>query len=89
MDVEELRTEVSLQSDRYDNLWLAHGTLLEEAHKLHFEVIALRLGVRVEGVGVGLGSGIRSPRVLASDTEGPVISLRHYLTVPRVLTVGM
>jgi len=89
MDVEELRTEVSRQSDRYDNLWLAHGTLLEEAQKLHFEVIALRLGVRVEGVGVGLGSGIGSPRALASDIEGRVVSLRHYLTVSRALAVGM
>ena len=87
--MEELRTEVSHQSDRYDDLWHVHGVLLEEAQKLHFEVIALRLGILVEGVGVGLGSGIGSPRALASDIEGRVVSLRHYLTVPRVLTVGM
>ena len=54
-DVEELRTEVSRQSDRYDDLWFIHGALLEEAQKLCSKVIALRSGVRVEGVRVRLG----------------------------------
>ena len=63
-DVEELRTEVSCQSDRYDDLWLIHGTLLEEAHQLHSEVITLISGVRVEGTRVRLGVKNWSP-------EGP------------------
>jgi len=41
-DVEELRTEVSRQSDHYDDLWLVHGTLLEEAQKLCSKVITLK-----------------------------------------------
>ena len=59
--MEELRIEVSRQSDRYDNLWLVHEALLEEAHKLHSEVIALRLIVRVGGAGDGSGSRTRAP----------------------------
>jgi len=43
--MEEMRTEVSHQSNCYDDLWLVYGILLEEAQKLHFEVIALRSGV--------------------------------------------
>ena len=30
-DVKELRIEVSFQSDHYDDLWLVHRALLEEA----------------------------------------------------------
>ena len=67
-DVEGLRTEVSRQSGRYDDLWLAHGILLEEARKLCSEVIALRSGVRVEDVGV-------RPRVRNRSPEHP--SFQH------------
>ena len=62
--MEELKTEVLRQSDHYDNLWLAHGMLLEEAQKLRSEVIALRSGVRVKGVGAWL-------RVENWSLEGP------------------
>ena len=62
-DVEEFRTEVSRQLDRYD-LWLVHRALLEEAQKLRSEVIALRSGVRVKGVGAWL-------RVENWSLEGP------------------
>jgi len=48
-DVEKFRTEVSRQSDHFDNLWFVHGKLMEEAQKLRSEVIPLRSGVRVEG----------------------------------------
>ena len=61
-DVDKLRTEVSRQLDRYDDLWLVHDTLLEEAQKLRFEVITLRSSVRVEGVGVRLGVENQSPK---------------------------
>ena len=61
-DVEELRTEVSHKLDRYDDLWLVHGALLEKAHKLRSEIIALRSGIRVECVGVQLGVENRSPK---------------------------
>jgi len=61
MDVEELRTEVSQQLNLYDNLWLAHRMLLEEAQKLCSEVITLRSGIRVEDVGARLGVRNRSP----------------------------
>jgi len=43
-DMEELRIEISCQSDRYDDIWLVHETLLEETQKLRSEVIALRSG---------------------------------------------
>ena len=33
-DIEELRAEASRQSDRYDELWRAHGVLLKKAQKL-------------------------------------------------------
>jgi len=68
-DVEELRAEASRQSDRYDELWRAHGVLLEEAQKLRSQVIILNLGVRVESAGDWLGSGSRDP-------EGPSFRLR-------------
>ena len=42
--VEELRIEISCQSDRYDDIWLVHETLLEETQKLRYEVIALSSG---------------------------------------------
>ena len=38
---EELRVEASRQSDRYDELWRAHGVLLEEAQKLRLQAIIL------------------------------------------------
>ena len=62
--MEDLRTKVSRQLDRYDNFWLVHGALLEEAQKLLFEVIALRLGIRVDGAELWLGVENQSP-------EGP------------------
>ena len=60
--MKELRTEVSCQSDRFDNLWPIHGALLEEAQKLRSEVIALRSSVRVGGAGVRNGDEDRSPK---------------------------
>ena len=66
-NVEELRAEISHQSDRYNDLWFVHGTSLEEVQKLRSEVIALRSGVRVESVGGWLGARTGTPRVLASS----------------------
>ena len=31
----ELKYEPSRQLERYDELWIAHGSLIEEVHKLH------------------------------------------------------
>ena len=50
--VEEFRAEASCQSDCFNELWSAHGTLLEEVQMLRSQVIALRSGFRVESVGV-------------------------------------
>jgi len=63
-DVEELRAEISRQSDRYNNLWLVHGTLLEEVQTLRSEIIALRSGLQVESIGGWLKGENRNP-------EGP------------------
>ena len=46
-DVEGLRAKISCQSDRYNDIWLVNGMLLEEVQKLRFEVITLRSVVRV------------------------------------------
>ena len=50
-DVEEFRAEILCQLERYNNLWLVHGTLLEDAHLLRSEAITLRSGIRVESAG--------------------------------------
>ena len=47
--MEELRAKVSRQSDRYNDLWLIHEAMLEEAQKLRSEVITLRSVVRIGG----------------------------------------
>ena len=71
-NVEELRDKISRQLDHYNDLWLVHGMSLEEAQKLHSEVITLRSGVRVESTGGWLGVKTRNPRVLA---HGPGVGL--------------
>ena len=69
-DVEELRVEVSRQSDHYNDLWSAHGTSLEEVQMLRSQVIDLRLGVRVENVrGWPVGAN-RDPEGPSSRPEG-------------------
>ena len=88
-DMEELRIEVSCQSDRYVDLLFAHEALLEEAQKLRSEVVALRSVIQVEGVGDSPGSRTRAPRVLSPDLEGRDISLGDRPTMLRVLIVGM
>ena len=75
-DVEELRTEVSRQSDRYNDFWLVHETSLEEAQKLRSEVIAFKSTVQVESTRGWLGARTRSLRVLAPGLEGRVVSDR-------------
>jgi len=87
--VEELRTEVSRQSDRYDDLWLVHEVLLKEARKLHSEVIALRSVIRVGVPGDSLGSRTGALRVLSPNLEGLGASLGDRSTVLRVLVDGM
>ena len=62
---------------------------MEELQKLRYEVIALRSGVRVEGVGAQLGVGTRAPGILASDTEDQGVNLGYRLTVLRALAAGM
>jgi len=49
-DVEELRAELSRQSNRYNDLWHVHGTSLEEVQKLRSEIITLKYDVQVESV---------------------------------------
>ena len=86
--VEDLRNEVSLQSDRYDRL--IHVALLEETQKLCSEVTALRSGVRVEGVGAWPRVESRSPEKPSFRHRGCHVSLGgHHLTVPRTLGVGI
>ena len=68
-DVEELRAEVSHQSERYDEFWSAHGVLLEEAQTLRSQVTTLSSGGRVEITRGWLGSASRDP-------EGPNSWLR-------------
>ena len=69
-DVEELRSEVSCQSDHYDDLWLAHRISLKEAQKLSSEVIALRSGVQVESTRGWLGARTGTPRVQSPRPGG-------------------
>jgi len=88
-NVEGLRIEVLHQSGSYDDLWLAHGTLLEEAQKLHFEIIALNRVSVYRVLRHVLGLGIEASRILASDMEGRHVSLGHHPVVPRALGVGM
>ena len=82
-NVKELRTEVSRQSDRYNDLWLVHGTSLEEVQNLSSEVIALRSDVREESA--GRRPRARTPRVLAPGPGGQVVRP----VVLRALVAGM
>jgi len=60
-DVEELRFEASRQSEHYDVLWIAHGSLFEEVQTLCFQVIILSSGGRVESARGSLGSTSHDP----------------------------
>jgi len=63
-DVEELRVEALRQSEHYEELWKAHGALLEEAQTLRSQVIILNSGGRVESIRGWLGN-------MSRDLEGP------------------
>ena len=73
-DVEELSAKASRQSSRYDELWSAHGVLLEEAQTLCSQVITLSLGSRVKSFGGCHGSGSSDPRDLVTDLRVRVAS---------------
>ena len=60
-DVEELRAEVSHQSNHYKEL-CAHGTSLEEVQMLCSQVIALKSDVKVESAGGWLRGANRDPK---------------------------
>jgi len=69
-DVEELRAEALRQSDRYNELWSTHGTLLKEVQMSCSQVIALRSGVRVESTRGWLGGANRDPEGPSSQPRG-------------------
>lgn len=73
-DVEELRIEVSRQSDHYDDLCLVYEILLEKAQKLRSDIITLRSSVRRDRWRMARGEN-GTLRVLALGSEGWVISL--------------
>ena len=87
--MEELRADVSHQSDHYDDLWLVHEALLGEAQKVPSKVIALRSVIRVGVPGDSLGSRTGALRVLSPNLEGLGASLGDRSTVLRVLVDGM
>jgi len=88
-DVEELRAEVSCQSDCYNDLSLVHETSLEEAQKLRSDVIALRSGIRVESAEGWLEARTGTLRVLAPSPGGRVVSRGDRLIMLRTPTAGM
>jgi len=73
----------------YNDFWLVHETLLEEAQKLRSEVITFRSGVQVESARRRLGVENRSPEGPSSRPEGWVVSLGDQPIGLRALEVSM
>jgi len=88
-DVEELKVEISRQSDHDNNLWLVHETSLEEVQKIRPEVIALRSDVQVKSTREWLGARTGAPRVLAPGSRGRVIGPGERSIVLRAVEAGI
>jgi len=76
-NAEELRPEISHQSDHYNNLWLLHGTSMEEAQKLRSEIMALRSGIHVDSARGWLGGKNWNPEGPSSRPGGSVRQARR------------